>query len=227
MGRLIQGTSPQVEKHQGDPVPFRERSDSLIEQLPKQTSLRFRLVPDRPIRHGLILPGPPPAPGITDVLGQPPGEGVQPPAERRIRAQRGGLARQRQEDRLRDILCLMVIVQHAQADLEHHRLVTPYQFAKGRLIALVGKRPQQLAIRSFLETCHRITPTFPSISGIRERPFLKILPIFPSHRGRSYITQLILTRCWAGSFRKIGSGVKLFFTLIRLKLFFWIRRRPV
>src|SRR5262249_9398668 len=75
------------------------------------------------------------------------GDSVQPATQRLAAVQRGGLAHQDKECRLKGVFRGMGIVQHTMTDAEHHGPIAPYEHLQGGFIALDQKSLQELTIR--------------------------------------------------------------------------------
>src|SRR6516165_10382744 len=67
--------------------------------------------------------------------GRAPGHAVQPARQRRVPADRGGVAGQHEEGGLEGVLRVLVVAQHAAADAHDEGTVAPYQRGEGGLVA--------------------------------------------------------------------------------------------
>src|SRR5262249_46778197 len=81
------------------------------------------------------LAGLPPGRRPPRVAGRAPGHAVQPAGQRRVPADRGGVAGQHEEGGLEGVLRVLVVAQHAAADAHDQGAVAPHQRGESGLVA--------------------------------------------------------------------------------------------
>src|SRR6516162_6986171 len=71
---------------------------------------------------------------------------VKPGSERRLLVNRGGLACQNQESRLKSVLGTMQVAEHLAADAKHQGPMALEDRSEGRFITLGDELPEQFAV---------------------------------------------------------------------------------
>ena len=127
------------------------------------------------------------AAGALKAAGGVEGHAVEPRAQRPARAERPGLANEHEERGLECVIGIGVIAEHAPADREHHRPVTPHHGREGVLIPRVDEAVEQLTVAAiaarelgeFAEVAHRQDLKDRMIHGGPRSAFLPLTPRRP------------------------------------------------
>ena len=142
-GRLLVGQALQVAEDDGRAVSSGKAADSSSRIGASRRPRPGASGAAGSSRHARASP-----PGRLDAgpHGDPPGDPVEPRAERVALADRPGLADQDEERRLEGVLRVVRVAQHAAADPQDHRPVPAQDSLEGRLVPAAGEPVEELPL---------------------------------------------------------------------------------